>query len=88
MKLHSQTTDGPPCRHMEGMLQATADGSSRGLVRWYALAHASRCGQCNRFLHRLTETVEHLRDAKATEPSEEVIERLAAGTWRGEAPKA
>ncbi len=83
MKLHSHNhQDGPPCRHMEGMLQATANGSARGVVRWYAQAHAKQCDRCGCYLERMTETVEKLREAKDAEPSEEVIERLAAGIPR------
>ncbi len=69
---------------MEGMLQATANGTSRGVVRWYANAHAARCTQCKCYLERMTETVEKLREAKAAEPSADVVERLASGSWRAE----
>lgn len=67
---------GPPCRHMEGALNRTADGTAGRFSRWYALAHAARCGRCNRFLKALEEMLSRLRLGKE-EPSDEVLARLA-----------
>ena len=81
MKLHDHNQEGPPCRNMEGLLNRAADGSSKGLARWYALSHAARCGRCGRFLARLRTTLEKLRTSKE-QPSQEVVERIASGPWR------
>lgn len=84
MKLHDHDAEGPPCRHMEGHLQRTADGTAGRFTRMYALAHAARCGRCGRFLHRLEETISRLRAAKQ-DPPEDALARLADGKWRNEA---
>jgi hypothetical protein len=67
---------------MEGMLNGAADGSAKGLRRWYAFSHAARCSRCGRYLRGLTETIARLRKGKAEEAPAEVMERLAAGAWR------
>ncbi|HLK14220.1 MAG TPA: hypothetical protein VKT78_05395 [Fimbriimonadaceae bacterium] len=66
-----------PCRHMERMLQEAASNRSRGLVRWYTLAHAARCGRCGRFLASLRAMIAGLRSERATQTDEAAIERLA-----------
>jgi len=86
MKLHRHDEDGPPCSHMEGLLNKTADGSAKGLARWYALAHAARCGRCGRFLRRLEQMLGTLSSAKKEEPKPDVLSRLASGAWRQEEP--
>jgi len=67
---------------MEGYLNQAADGRANRLVKWYALAHAARCGRCGRFLKRLEQMLGSLRTAKKAEPNDEVMSRLAAGAWR------
>jgi len=67
---------------METFLQGAADGSAKGILRWYAVSHAARCMRCGRYLERMSETVVHLKEAKAGEPSQEVMDRLASGKWR------
>ena len=75
--------EGAPCKHMEPLLQSTADGTSKGLGRWYALAHSARCGQCGRFLHRLEETLQKLRDSRAkADIPVDALARLKSGAWR------
>lgn len=69
---------GPPCRHMEAMLQDEASGRSKGLRRWYTLSHVARCGRCRRFLRSLQEMISRLRSARAQEKDGEALERLAA----------
>jgi len=81
LPLHHES-DGPPCSHMESLLNQTADGSAKGLGRWYAIAHASRCGRCNQFLHRLEETLRRVRSVRDAEPTPEALKRLANGAWR------
>lgn len=70
--------EGKPCRHMERLLNRTADGTSRGFARWYALAHAARCPGCRKFLEHLEEMLRQLRTNKGPEPSAETMERLTA----------
>ena len=77
-------TEGPPCRHMEPVLQRTADGSAGRFGRMYALAHTAGCPRCARFLRRLEETLDRLKGARK-DPPEDAMERLMAGKWRDEA---
>lgn len=86
MRWHKEEPDGPPCAHMETFLQGAADGRAKGLARWYALAHAARCGRCARYLDRLSETLGHLRQAKSSHENSEALRRLAAGSWRDHGP--
>jgi hypothetical protein len=61
---------------MEKLLNKTAEGSARGITRWYALAHAARCGPCRRFLNALIEMLARLRTAKSEEFPDEAAQRL------------
>jgi hypothetical protein len=83
MKHHK--TDGPPCSHMEGLLNQAADGSSRGLKLWYALSHAANCVRCGAYLHRLRETLEHLKLTKKQSPPPDILSRLEASIPSGDA---
>lgn len=87
MKLHKHSDDpnGCPCMHMEPLLQAAADGSAKGLGKWYAEAHAERCDRCSNYLARTKETIAELRAVREAEPTPDVVERLAKGEWRQEA---
>ncbi len=76
MMLHRRDPNGPPCKHMEKLLQQAADGSSRGVSRWYALAHAARCGPCRRFLESLRGMISRLRGGRDADPPKDVLERL------------
>jgi len=73
---------------MEALLQQAADGSSRGLPRWYAFYHAARCGRCGRFLDRMIETIGQLRASKKSATNDDAVKRLMSGKWREEAPKS
>jgi len=68
---------------MERLLQEAASGTSRGLLRWYTLAHAVRCGRCGRYLASLRGMIGRLRAEREAEPSQDVLERLAAKTRAG-----
>jgi hypothetical protein len=68
-----------PCRHMVRMLQEAASNRSRGLVRWYTLAHAARCGRCGRFLASLRGMIGRLRAEREAESNQEALNRLASG---------
>lgn len=70
-----------PCPHMKRFIHATADGTASRFARWYALAHAARCGPCHRFLESLEAMLDRLHDLK--QPAEpETIANLADGPWR------
>ncbi|MCW5936593.1 MAG: hypothetical protein KIT11_04725 [Fimbriimonadaceae bacterium] len=71
-------TEGPPCRHMESLLQEVADGHAKGLRRWYAVAHATRCVRCGSFLQRLSLSLQVLRAAKQSSGDPEAVDRLSA----------
>jgi hypothetical protein len=73
---------GPPCRHMESLLQEAADGSAKGWRRWYAVAHAARCTRCGTFLGRMQAMVKVLSETKDEPIPEDAKERLLAGAWR------
>jgi hypothetical protein len=60
----NHSKEGPPCAHMEKVLNSVADGSAKGIRRWYALAHAARCHHCGTFLGRLEVTLDALKEAK------------------------
>ncbi len=66
---------GPPCRHMEGMLNRAADNSAGRFSRWYAFAHAARCGRCGRYLRALEEMLLRLKGGKNL-PPDDVMSRL------------
>lgn len=78
MNLRGHTTEGPPCRRMEKVLQQIADGRARGLKRWYGLAHAARCFRCGNFLQRLSLSLEALKMSRQIEPDVEALARLKA----------
>jgi len=65
-----------PCRHMESLLHRAADGKLRGFAKWYAWAHARRCGGCLAFLRRLEATTLALRMARASHGDDEQVEQL------------
>jgi hypothetical protein len=82
MNLHKDTGDSlEPCKHMEGMLNRTADGTASKAVRWYALYHASPCVRCGTFLKRVTFLLGELRGLKADDGAGSAIEDLPADRW-------
>lgn len=76
--------EGPPCANMENLLQQVADGSAKGLKKWYAVAHANQCTHCGNFLTRMTKTVSALKSAQKVE-DDEVFNRLLNGNWKSAA---
>lgn len=72
-----------PCPHIVKLLHGAAGGQIKGFARWYALAHAARCGPCRRFLASLEQMLIKLKEEKEP-PSEDAIARLMNGTWREE----
>lgn len=81
MKLHDPSNT-EPCRHMENFLQHEADGTARGLAKWYAVAHAARCTPCGSFLKALRRNIGLLREARTRETDQAAIKRLEQGDWR------
>jgi hypothetical protein len=61
---------------MEKLLNSVADGSARGIRRWYTLAHAARCHNCGTFLGRLEVTLDALKEAKNGPIDSEAMMRL------------
>jgi hypothetical protein len=76
MKLHSHSSEGPPCRSMRSLLDRAADGRSRSLGTWYARLHAARCPNCGRYLDSLRQMIARLKSSPASEDAE-ALERLA-----------
>ena len=68
---------------MQGLLNQAADGSSRGLKRWYATSHAAKCKACGSYLRLLQETLGRLRATRAPAPAD-VMSRLEAAIPREE----
>lgn len=75
--MHNHDQDGPPCSHMEKLLQEAADGSITGLKKIYTLAHAARCHRCGTFLERMKLTISALQSQKQEVP-QDAMERLKA----------
>ncbi|MHB8634879.1 MAG: hypothetical protein ACYC96_00230 [Fimbriimonadaceae bacterium] len=63
---------------MERLLQEAASDRSRGLILWYTLAHAARCGKCGPFLNSLRGIIGRLRAERGDEMNEDAVDRLAA----------
>ena len=61
---------------MEGFLNRYADGSAGLLGRWYARAHASRCGPCAAFLAALIENRRRLLALRDSNLDLGAVERL------------
>lgn len=82
MNLHKDTGDSlEPCKHMESMLNRTADGTAPSAMRWYALYHAAHCGRCGRFLKRITLLIGQLHGLKAERCAETSEDGLTADRW-------
>ena len=80
MNLHKDSDDSiEPCKHMETMLNRTAEGSAPPLMRWYALAHAKDCKRCGTFLSRVTSMIQQLRGLKV--PHSPTPEQLTETEW-------
>lgn len=75
--MHKHDEEGPPCRHMEKMLQDTASGQAGRFRRWFAELHAAGCPRCGRFLRSLREMVSGLRKAKESPEDQAALERLS-----------
>jgi NADH:ubiquinone oxidoreductase subunit F (NADH-binding) len=54
---------------MESCLNHAAKGTGSRFARWYALAHAARCGPCRKFLEKLEKVLDELAQAKAANPT-------------------
>lgn len=74
MKLHKD--EGPPCVHMESLLNRLADGTLRGWKKWYTVYHATHCDRCGTFLDRLKLTLSALRNQSGGTPPQESLDRL------------
>lgn len=70
---------GPPCSHMKTMLHDAADGRARGFRRWFAFAHAAKCGRCGRYLAAIQAIIDSLRghrEGMAPDVDERLSKRL------------
>jgi hypothetical protein len=82
MNLHKDSGDSiEPCKHMESMLNRTADGTAPKAMRWFAVYHAAHCSRCGIFLDRVTSLVGHLHDLKANDGSHPLDEGLSPERW-------
>lgn len=82
MIFHKDTGDSiEPCKHMESMLNRTAEGSASKPVRWYALYHASHCVRCGTFLKRVTSLIGQLHSMKAEDGAGSGIDGFSDERW-------
>jgi hypothetical protein len=82
MNFHKDTGDSlEPCKHMESMLNRTAEGSAPKPMRWYALYHAAHCGRCGKFLKRVTSLIGQLHQLKADQVTSSTEDSLSAEQW-------
>lgn len=70
--------EGPPCQHMEALLQQVADGSITGIRKYFALFHASHCYPCGSFLKRVKTMLSVVRDQRENVAPEATMQRLKA----------
>jgi len=83
MNFHKDTGDSlEPCKHMEGMLNRTADGTAPKLMKWYAESHAAGCPRCGTFLKRVTTLIGELHDIKSENLESVEAERLSPAHWQ------
>lgn len=61
---------------MENLLQSVADGSAKGIRRWYAVAHAARCSHCGNFLSRMRLTLEAVKVSRKASVDPDAVARL------------
>ena len=61
---------------MEALLQQVADGSAKGIRKYFALFHASHCYHCGSFLKRMRTLVSVMRDRKENVAPDAAMERL------------
>ncbi|MBI1334855.1 MAG: hypothetical protein JST12_04355 [Armatimonadetes bacterium] len=73
-----KNSEGPPCKHMENLLQGVADGSVRGIRKAFVLFHVTHCSHCGNFLKRLKTMLSVMHDTKQDLPPTEAMERLRA----------
>jgi hypothetical protein len=82
MNFHKDTSDSiEPCKHMEGMLNRTADGTASKAVRWYSTYHAAHCGRCGTFLKRVTSLIGQLHELKEDDGAGSTNDVLSADRW-------
>jgi hypothetical protein len=82
MNFHKEPGDSlEPCKHMESMLNRTAEGSASKAVRWYANYHASHCIRCGTFLKRVSSLIGQLHELKAEDGAGSAGEGLSADRW-------
>lgn len=67
----------PPCEHMKGALNDTADGSAGVVRRLFTALHCWHCGPCRRYLDTLRGMVGRLRGERSKAPDAETLARLA-----------
>ena len=50
-----------PCPHMRNWVSSLADGTLRGIARWYTQFHSSHCPRCGKALEALRSLRDRLR---------------------------
>lgn len=78
MKLMTHDPDHGPCPPMRPLLDAAADGRTKGFRTWYARLHAARCPGCRRYLESLQAIVQRLKGThpEPTDEDEAALDRL------------
>jgi hypothetical protein len=71
-----------PCWHMRNLVHEVADDRAVGWRGWFARMHLGRCPKCHAALEALKRLIEVQKTQKSA--PEDVIHRLAEGSWREE----
>lgn len=61
---------GPPCKHMKGLLNEAADGSSSGIRLRFTKSHVAHCPRCERYLETLRVIVGRLHEEQVALPDD------------------
>ena len=70
-----------PCWFMRDAVSRMADGTLRGIARWYAELHVPRCPRCRQALQALRDLLHRLRHLDEG-PAANTPETLAPARWQ------
>lgn len=65
-----------PCRFMEHFLNDALDGRCGIMSNLFVKGHLLHCVRCRRFVESIRNNIARLREARAADGSQEVVERM------------